>query len=152
MAKDRGIRCERVKNDVKCDDCGILFNGNEHKDFYIETLKKCSHMDEFHKALVYCLGIDKDARAHFGQIYDLKRGCVDTASLHKGWQTNCSRKTIRLAFNLYCNAAPSVYDYENAVDQTMELQCYTVSDLFSCVYAPYFWQAVKLRYPEYCCL
>ncbi len=31
-----------------------------------------------------------------------------------------------------------------------ECQRYTVEDLFCCEYAVYFWEAVKVRYPEYC--
>ena len=30
-----------------------------------------------------------------------------------------------------------------------EYSRYTVENLFCCSYAPYFWQAVKIRYPEY---
>ena len=35
-------------------------------------------------------------------------------------------------------------------DQLKEWQCYTVEDLFCCGYARYFWEAIKIRYPEYC--
>ena len=35
-------------------------------------------------------------------------------------------------------------------DQLKECQCYTVEDLFCCGYARYFWEAIKIRYPEYC--
>lgn len=31
-----------------------------------------------------------------------------------------------------------------------ECREYSVSDLFCCGYARYFWEAVKIRYPEYC--
>lgn len=51
-----------------------------------------------------------------------------------------------MAFNLYCNGTPSVYNYE---EQLKECQCYTVEDIFCCEYAVYFWKAVKIRYPEY---
>ena len=57
---------------------------------------------------------------------------------------------IRMAYNLYCNGTPSVSDCENSDDQLSECRKYTVEDLFCCGYAPYFWQSVKLRYPEYC--
>ncbi len=30
-----------------------------------------------------------------------------------------------------------------------ECRRYTVEELFCCAYAPYFWQAVQIRYPEY---
>ena len=44
-----------------------------------------------------------------------------------------------------------VYDYEGDSDrQVDECREYSVSDLFCCGYARYFWEAVKIRYPEYC--
>jgi hypothetical protein len=45
---------------------------------------------------------------------------------------------------------PSVGDYEAEEDQLKECQYYTVEDLFCCGYARYFWEAIKIRYPEYC--
>ena len=41
-------------------------------------------------------------------------------------------------------------DYEAEEDQLKECQYYTVEDLFCCGYARYFWEAIKIRYPEYC--
>ena len=55
-----------------------------------------------------------------------------------------------MAFNLCCNGTPSVGDYEAEEDQLKECQYYTVEDLFCCGYARYFWEAIKIRYPEYC--
>ena len=31
-----------------------------------------------------------------------------------------------------------------------ECRKYSVSDIFCCSYAMYFWEGIKLRYPEYC--
>ena len=58
-------------------------------------------------------------------------------------------KVVRMAFNLYCNGTPSVFDYEDMEEQIDECRNYTVEELFCCAYAPYFWQAVQIRYPEY---
>ncbi len=58
-------------------------------------------------------------------------------------------KEVRMAFNLYCNGTPSVFDYDDAEEQVDECRRYTVEELFCCAYAPYFWQAVQIRYPEY---
>lgn len=54
-----------------------------------------------------------------------------------------------MAFNLYCNSAPSVFDHDDAEEQIDEYRHYTAAELFCCAYAPYFWQAVQIRYPEY---
>lgn len=79
-----------------------------------------------------------------------RKTCVKTECLQEGWQTSGSLRIVRMAFNLYCNGTPSVGDYEAEEDQLKECQCYTVEDLFCCGYARYFWEAIKIRYPEYC--
>ena len=75
--------------------------------------------------------------------------CVITECLHEGWQTSGSVRVVRMAFNLYCNGTPSVFDYEDAEEQVDECRQYTVEEIFCCAYAPYFWQAIQIRYPEY---
>lgn len=40
-----------------------------------------------------------------------------------------------MAFNLYNNGTPSVYDYDDAEEQLTECKLYTVDDLFCCGYA-----------------
>jgi len=128
----------------------ITFKNKEHEKFYIEYLPKCRYQDVYHKALVYCLGIDEDTRKCVNRIYDFKTGCVKTESLQEGWITSGSAKIVRMAFNLYCNGTPSVSDYDDVEEQLKEYRCYTVEDLFCCGYARYFWEAIKIRYPEYC--
>lgn len=128
----------------------IIFKSKEHEAFFRTQCRKCRFQDVYHKALVYCLGIDRDTREHVERIYDFKTGLVKTECLHEGWQTSGSKKIVRMAFNLYCNGTPSTYDYEKAEEQLEECGRYTVEDLFCCGYAPFFWQAVKIRYPEYC--
>lgn len=127
----------------------IIFLNEEHQKFYYEKLKEVRYQDEYHKALCYCLGINGDTRRNINRIYDFQTGCVNTECLTDGWQTSGSLKVVRMAFNLYCNGAPSVNDYENKEEQLEEMKKYSVEELFCCSYAPYFWQAVKIRYPEY---
>ena len=90
----------------------IIFISDGHEKFYYEKLKEVRYQDVYHKALVYCLGISNDTRRNIKSIYDFKTGCVKTECLHEGWQTSGSVRIIRLAFNLYCDGTPSVYDYE----------------------------------------
>ena len=54
-----------------------------------------------------------------------------------------------MAFNLFCNGMPSVENYRKKDEQLKEAASYSVEDLFCCSYAPYFWQAIQIRYPEY---
>lgn len=127
----------------------VTFKNQAHEDFYQRYLPKCRYQDVYHKALVYCLGIDRDTREHVDRIYDFRTGNVKPECLHEGWQTSGSVKVVRMAFNLYCNATPSVDDYTVAEEQINECRQYTVEELFCCAYAPYFWQAIQIRYPEY---
>ena len=124
----------------------IIFISDAHEKFYYEKLKEVRYQDVYHKALVYCLGISDDTRRNINSIYNFKTGCVKTGCLHEGWQTSGSLKVVRMAFNLYCNGTPSVLDYDDAEEQVDECRRYTVEELFCCAYAPYFWQAVQIRY------
>ena len=128
----------------------VTFRNEKHKRFFLTYLPKCRYADVYHAALVYCLGIDEDTRKNVNSIYDFETGCVKTECLHEGWITSGSAKIIRMAYNLYNNGTPSVYDYKDAEEQLNECRQYTVEDLFCCGYAKYFWQAVKIRYSEYC--
>ena len=127
----------------------IIFISEAPEKFYYEKLKEVRYQDVYHKALCYCLGISNDTRRNANRIYDFKTGCVKTECLHEGWQTSGSVKVVRMAFNLYCNGTPSVDDYKDAEEQINECRQYTVEELFCCAYAPYFWQAIQIRYPEY---
>ena len=61
----------------------ITFKSREHEKFYEEYLKKCRYQDVYHRALVYCLGIDRDTRNNVNKIYNFKTGCVKTECLLK---------------------------------------------------------------------
>lgn len=128
----------------------ITFKNKEHEKFYNDYLPKCRYQDVYHRALVYCLGISEDTRRNVRRIYDFKTGCVQTQCLQEGWITSGSARIVRMAFNLYCNSVPSVNDYDDTEGQLKESRCYTAEDLFCCGYARYFWEAIKIRYPEYC--
>ena len=124
----------------------IIFISEAHEKFYYEKLKEVRYQDVYHKALCYCLGISDDTRRNANRIYDFKTGCVKTEYLQEGWQTSGSVKVVRMAFNLYCNGTPSVDDYKDAEEQINECRQYSVEELFCCAYAPYFWQAIQIRY------
>ena len=120
----------------------IIFISEAHEKFYYEKLKEVRCEDEYHKALVYCLGICNDTRENANRVYDFKTGYVTPECLREGWQTSGSQRVVRMAFNLYCNGTPSVNEYDDAEEQLTECRLYTVEELFCCGYAPYFWQAI----------
>ena len=127
----------------------LMFISEEHEKFYYEKMKEVREQDGYHKALIYCLGICYDTRRLVNRIYDFETGCVKVECLNEGWQTSSSMRVVRMAMNLYCSGTPSVYEYKNLKEQLSESLLYSVDELFCCGYAPYFWQAIKLRYPEY---
>ena len=120
-----------------------------HKEFYSHYLNKCGCRDSYHKALVYCLGIDGNTRKHIHDIYNFDTGCIKTECLNGSWQTDGSRKVTRLAFNLYTDRAVSVYDYGSQSDRLGECRCYSVSEIMCCEYVRYFLEALKIRYADY---
>ncbi len=68
------------------------------------------------KATIY---ISDDTRRNIKSSYNFKTGCVKTVCLHEDWQTSGSLKVVRMAFNLYCNGTPSVFDYDDAVKELL---------------------------------
>lgn len=128
----------------------ICFKDKEHENFYYLNLKKCFQTDACCKALIYCLGIDQDTREHVDRIYDFNTGLIKPKCMEEGWQTSGSRKIVRMAFNLFNNGTPTVMLYKKVDQRLAECRNYSVEELFCCGYAPWFWEAVQLRYPEYC--
>lgn len=126
----------------------IFFISKEHEKFYNEKLLMVRYQDCYHKALIYCLGINHDTREHIADIYDFESGLVLPNCIHQGWQTSGSLKVTRLAFNLYTDNTPTLRlcDGKEKLDECAE---YSVDNLFSCSYAPFFWQAIQLRYSDY---
>lgn len=128
----------------------VKYKDEAHEKFYSEYVMECRHQDAHHKALVYCLGMNADTRRYVNSIYNFKTGSVIKECLNEGWITSGSGKVVRMAFNLYNNGTPSIYAYEDLEDQLKECSKYTVEDLFCCPYAKYFFEAIKIRYPEFC--
>lgn len=128
----------------------INFRNEEHQEFYSEKMKEVRYKDSYHAALIYTLGICADTRKQFERIYDLKSGLIKPKCLHEGWQTGSSLKVVRLAFNLYTDVTPTKDLYRRKDEMLRECSEYSVSDIFCSNFAPYFWQAIQIRYPEYC--
>ena len=52
----------------------ITFKNKEtQKNFITPICQRCRYQDVYHKALVYCLGIDRDTRENAEQIYDFRQ-------------------------------------------------------------------------------
>lgn len=125
------------------------FIDSEHKEFYEEKLnelKKIGETDVYYKSLVYTLGICETTREHFSSIFDIKEGMININSIGSAWQTGTSAKVTRMAFSLW-NCC--MYDSKEDSEEGKMSKGYNLSEVFCCSYAPYFWEAIKIRYPEY---
>lgn len=132
---------------------GTLFISEDHCNFYEQTVASVPNADVYEKALIYTLGICGDTRIRFDSLYDKSAGInIDADCVRAPWQTSGSLRVIRLAANLFTGRTPTAISYD-AKDKELvnaeECQLYSVSDIFSySEYAPYFLQAVKIRFPD----
>ena len=127
----------------------ITFKNKEHEKFYNTYLSKCPCQDSYHKTLIYCLGLSEDTRQNVHWIYDFETGFIKPECLQEGWQTSGSERIVRLVFNLYTNGTPTMDEYDDTEEQITETWLYSVSDIFCTGDAKYFWEAIKIRYPDY---
>lgn len=124
----------------------MKFINNSHKAFYEENIRKTnSQNDPYRKALFFTLGLTDETRKRINELYDFNEHGIDIEGLDKPWHTNTTMKVCRLAFNLY-NGFNGQLDSNTSVDDPA---MYTPENLFCCDLAPYFYEAVKIRYPEY---
>lgn len=127
-----------------------MFANEEHKKFFEEKYKEARAMgktDVYYTSLIYTLSIAETTREHFNEIFDLKNGEVQLNAIDKAFQTDTSLKVTRLAFSLWNHSI--VFDNEESLQKEIVSTHYNPSEVFCCSYAPYFYEAIKIRYPEY---
>lgn len=124
----------------------IKFYDEEHERYFDRFCDMFGEsLDEYRLAVAYLLALNDDCRRHYKDIFDFDEGVIKPEGLTEGWQTSSSTKTTRLMFNLW-----NGYQSEDEpLEQEKNSPYYTPEHLFACSYAPYFWQAIKLRYPDY---
>lgn len=125
------------------------FIDKEHELFWKEKnllLQEYGTTDSYYRALVYTLGTCKTTRDNFNKIFDIEKGKINIDSINDPYQTSTSAKVTRMAFSLFngCN-----YDSEIDVEKGQVSSNYNVSNIFCCSYAPYFVNALEIKYPEY---
>ena len=125
---------------------GIRFADEAHKAFYIEHAQKLKP-DAYLKSLIYTLGICRDTRRNFGSVYDGSTRAIIPGAICQPWQTGSSLKVTRLAFQLFTDTTPTAFMGD--VPDIDECRHYSVSNIFCCGFAPYFFEAIILRYHEY---
>lgn len=123
----------------------IKFYDDEHEELYNELCSRMKYLDCYHQTAAYLLALDSVCRQHINDIFDFSEDVIKPECLNKPWQTSTSRKTTRLMYNLW-----NGYNSEGEpLEEEQPSTNYTPEHIFACSYAPYYWQAIKLRYPEY---
>jgi len=125
----------------------MVFVDKEHENFFYEKKRTAKNIDVYNLPVFYLLGLTEETRNHFDQLFNIWKNEIYTEQLLKGWQTGTTYKITRLAFNLFNG---NVYDTEEDYKNDNVSPKYATDEIFCCSFAPYFWEAIKLRYPEYC--
>lgn len=77
---------------------------------------------------------------------------MEHTKAYQEFKKNGNTKFVRYSegAEMYNMSVSSVDDYKEHEKQMMESRQYSVEELFCSGYARFFWEAIKLRYPEYC--
>ncbi len=129
----------------------MIFYDNVHECAYSDICSEMKYLDCYHRALAYLLALDNVLREHIEDVYDFEDDVIKIEGLHRNWQTGTSLKTTRLAFNLWngCTDNGETYTDKEGYNVVLPSEMYSPSKIFCCAYAPYYWQSIQLRYPEY---
>lgn len=125
----------------------IKFRNTEHKNRFYEILERMSSGDVYHTSVAYLLALDNECYNHIDSLFDFEENLIKPyGALQQAWQTGTSTKTTRLMFNLWCSACEDYDREKNAVKDSARK--YTVDEIFSSSLAVWYFEAVKLRYPN----
>lgn len=127
----------------------IIFESDEHKQRFDEICDKMKCLDGCHLEVAYLFTLDTPCRYHIDDLFDFDGDGIERDGLLKTWQTLTSARVTRLAFNLWnsCysdgtgDVSPDGYDLPQAEFLPNEIFCDSL--------AKYFFEAIKLRYPQY---
>lgn len=126
----------------------MIFHDEHHETAYNDICSRMKYLDCYHRSLAYLLTLDSVLREHIDDVYNLKADSIKLDGLHKPWQTGTSKKTTRLAFNLWngCHDDGETYTDNDGYEADLPSRYYAPDEIFSSVYAPYYWQAIQIRF------
>ena len=127
------------------------FIDDKHWQSFTSIINQMKQSDVYHMSVAYLLALDTVTRQHVSEIFNFEEDCIKLDALSKPWHIGTSRKTTRLAFNLWngCYTDGETYTDEDGYTADLPSGNYSVADIFSCSYAAYYWEAIKIRFPEY---
>ena len=110
---------------------------------------RMKRLDCYHFSLAYLLALDKVLREHADEVFDFKEDGIKREGLHKAFQTGTSKKTTRLAFNLWngCYDDGETYTNKDGYKTELPSSYYNPDQIFNNTeYATYYWEAIKIRF------
>jgi len=127
------------------EDAGMIFMDNRHREFYEDCISRTNAAsDPYRKALFYTLGLTDETRRNINHLYDFEERGINFDGLFGGFQTSGSLKVTRMAFNLY-----NGFTGDTGGQKSDAPDFYSPYHLYDTGLMAYFFEAVKLRYPEY---
>lgn len=129
----------------------IEFYSDEHYKRYWAVRKKLgvSDRDPYRNAVAYLVALDRVLFEHIGEVLDFEERYIKRECLNRGWQTGTSKKTTRLALNLFngCTTDGETYTRADGYEDDLPSSYYAPDEIFNnSDYAPFYWQAIKLRF------
>lgn len=123
----------------------LRFLSMAHKDFFLGQIEAATNAgrctDSYFRSLAYLCGLTAETRDHFSDIFDWSDWSIRPEVTEAGWQTGTSLRVTRLAFNLW-NGCGS----DGGSGATEE---YLPDNLFCCELMEAFFEALRIRFPEY---
>jgi len=136
----------------------ILFADPQHEEFYKGMIQRFTDRnggkapDVYQEAMAYTLGLTGETRRNAGSLFNMKENGIEPAGLIEPWQTGTTKKVTRLAFNLW-NGFTSKVERDETEEEGYRIEetdpGFAVDNIFCTDLGRYFFEAIKLRYPEY---
>lgn len=128
-----------------------LFYNDEHKAAYDDICGKMKYLDCYHRSVAYLFALDSECREHIDDIFAFKDDGIKREGLHCAWQTGTSKRTTRLAFNLWngcCSDDDETYKDSAGNEHSLPSCNYTPEQIFcyDTNYVPYYFEAIRIRF------
>ena len=120
----------------------MKFKNNEHRLFFRHCFGASESVyDGNHRGLFYMLGLLPETRRNISDLYDYERGAIRPGGLMQPWQTACSIRATRMAFNLF-----NGFIGFNGERQIEPESLYSPDKLIDQSLCEYFLEACRVRY------
>ena len=130
---------------------GIIYKDKDHELNYNFLLQLMTRITSTRKAVAYLLALEPLCFEHCRELYDFHEDNTIPEGLDKAWHTSASRRTTRLAFNLYNGyfSDGETYICSDGFEEMLPSRFYTPYTFFGCEDAPYYVEALKIRFPKF---